>query len=139
MLDYYAMYAEEDSKMQDLMEKNHFIHLFNTAHYPITMTVLPNAAPSEQMGMFEEENDGVSSQDAKLVLQFPVGGIVVRMYGRLIMSEVLLSKIKNQSKKMLDLWLQADFADRMEYEKRSAPADEENPDFSEFFESEEPE
>lgn len=66
------------------------------------------------MALYDESGDGVSSQDAMLVLTFPVGEIGVRVYGRLIIPDTLLSKIKNIGKKMRDLYLQADYARRME-------------------------
>ena len=90
------------------------------------------------MQLFETSTDGVSSQDAKLVLQFLVGEIVVRVYGRLIISDALMGKIKNQAKKMRDLWLQANFAERMA-QKSNESSTYDDDTFSEFFEDEEDE
>ena len=140
---YFDKYEAQANKMENLMAKNGLLHTFSTNTYPITMTVQPNTAPDEQMVMFETASDGVSSQDAKLVLQFLVGEIVVRAYGRLIISDALMGKIKNQAKKMRDLWLQADFAARMEQAGGGStsadcgPDEEpEGADFEEFFEDE---
>ncbi len=111
---YFEKFDAQANKMANLMDANGLLHTFCADKYPITMTVQPNTTPSEQMEMFDTSTDGVSSDDAKLVLQFFVGEIVVRVYGRLIISDALMGKIKNQAKKMRDLWLQADFASRME-------------------------
>ncbi len=110
-------YEAEAEKMETLLIENGLLFDFNTETYPLTMTVQPNTTPDEQMAMFEQATDGVSSQDAKLVLQFPVGEIVVRVYGRLVISDNLLNKIKNQAKKMHYLWLQGYFATYMERKK----------------------
>lgn len=114
MSTYFAKYDDQVNKMENIMDANGLFHTFKTNSYPITMIVQPNNSPAAQMEMFDTSDDGVSSQDAKLVLQFFVGEIVVRVYGRLIISDALMGKIKNQAKKMRDLWLQADFASRME-------------------------
>lgn len=142
---YFDKYEAQANKMENLMQANGLLYTFSTNSYPITMTVQPNLTPDAQMAMFETSSDGVSSQDAKLVLQFLVGEIVVRVYGRLIISEALMGKIKNQAKKMRDLWLQTDFAARMEQNGSSKviaiPHNEEfEPDdaiFEEFFEDDE--
>lgn len=147
MSNYFEKYEAQANKMENLMSKNGLLHSFNTNSYPITMTIQPNTTPDAQMAFFEMSDDGVSSQDARLVLQFLVGEIVVRVYGRLIISEALMSKIKNQAKKMRDLWLQADFAARMEQAGYSNPVHHdvsgddvaETADFEEFFEEDDAE
>ena len=140
---YFNKYEAQANKMENLMAANGLLHTFKTNIYPITMVIQPNAAPDEQMAMFETDESGISSPDARLVLQFPVGEVVVRAYGRrLIISDALLNKIKNQAKKMRDLWLQADFAARMEqagnstshYVDDDAEDETDADDFEEFFE-----
>lgn len=96
------------------MEENDLLHEFDTGSYPITLTIRPNVVPDAQMAIFAKATDGVSSRDAKLVFQFLVAEINVRVYGRLVISDALMSKIKRQATKMLLLWLQADHAARME-------------------------
>lgn len=113
-MSFFDKFTAQEEKLDKLLSKNELLYDFDTGSYPITLTVFPNAAPDSQMAMFEQSTDGVSSQGAKLVFQFPVGEIGVRVYGRLIISDALMGKIKNQAKKMRDLWLQADFAARME-------------------------
>ena len=66
------------------------------------------------MALFDRAAEGVSSRDAALVFRFLVAEINVRVYGRLVISDALMSKIKRQATKMLLLWLQADHAARME-------------------------
>lgn len=113
-MSYFTKYDEQEKKLDALLAKNELLYRFSTQSYPITLTVFPNITPDAQMAMFEQSTDGVSSQDARLVFQFFVGEIGVRVYGRLVISDELMDKIKNQAKKMRDLWLQADFAARAE-------------------------
>lgn len=113
-MSYFTKYAEQEEKLDALLAKNELLYDFNTQSYPITLTVYPDTTPDAQMAMFGKSTDGVSSQDARLVFQFFVGEIGVRVYGRLVISDELMDKIKNQAKKMRDLWLQADFAARRE-------------------------
>lgn len=113
-MSYFTKYAEQEERLNALLVKNKLLYNFSTQSYPITLTVFPDTTPDAQMAMFGKSTDGVSSQDARLVFQFFVGEIGVRVYGRLVISDELMDKIKNQAKKMRDLWLQADFADRAE-------------------------
>lgn len=113
-MSYFDKFTAREEKLDNLLSKNELLCDFDTDSYPITLTVFPNAAPDSQMAMFEQSTDGVSSQDTKLVLQFFVGEIGVRVYGRMVISDELYNQIKNQATKMCSLWLQADFAARME-------------------------
>lgn len=113
-MNYFDKYTAREEKLENLLSKNELLHDFDTDSYPITLTIYPNATPDAQMAMYRQSTDGVSSQDAKLVLQFFVGEIGVRVYGRMVISDELYNQIKNQATKMCSLWLQADFAARME-------------------------
>lgn len=146
MSKYFDKFHEQDKKLTKLLAENLLLHTFKADGYPITLTVQPNTTPEAQMALFETSEDGVSSQDASLVFQFPVGGICWRVHGRLIIDDALLNKIKNHGKKLRDLWLQADFAVRAEQAGYKAPpaamtaetqAPRESADFAEFFENEE--
>lgn len=96
------------------------------------MTVGPNTALDAQMAMFETASEGVSSQDAKIVFHFVVGEINVRMYGRFIISDALMSKIKGIANKIRDLWLMADFAVKAEQSKyKRVPMDYQEEDTKE--------
>lgn len=144
-MSYFDKFDAQEAKLENIMEANGLLYQFNTSAYPITLTITPNEAPDEQMALYENKADDASSKDAKLVLSFPVGEIGVRVYGRLIISDALLGKIKNQGKKMRDLWLQANFASVMDdaehtssdknvpdmvgYDEEQLPGD-----FKEFFE-----
>ena len=100
------------------------------------------------MALYETESDGVSSKDAKLVLTFPVAEIGVRVYGRFIISDSLMNKIKTHGKKLRDLFLQCEYAQRMSDVDKACDADEptreysedseqeDSADFAEFFEAE---
>lgn len=111
---YFDKFDAQEAKLENTLADKHLLHEFDATRYPMTLTITQNQAPDEQMALYDESSDGVSSQDAMLVLTFPVGEIGVRVYGRLIIPDTLLSKIKNIGKKMRDLYLQADYARRME-------------------------
>lgn len=111
---YFDKFDAQETKLENILEDKFLLHKFRTDTYPMTLTITQNQTPDAQMALYEQEDDGVSSQDARLVLTFPVGEIGVRVYGRLIIPDTLLSKIKNCGKKMRDLWLQGDYARRME-------------------------
>lgn len=146
MSKYFDKFNAQDNKLAELLAENHLLHTFEPTTYPITLKVQPNTTPEAQMALFDTNKEGISSQDARLVFQFPVGEICWRVYGRLVINDALLNKIKNHAKKLRDLWLQADFAARAEQAGyRSTPAAEaaeaqdpqETADFAEFFDDEE--
>lgn len=137
--DYFSEFEAQQAKLEALLDDNNLLHEFVTDAYPITLLIRPNVVPDAQMAMYAQATEGVSSRDAKLVFQFLVGEINVRVYGRLIISDALMSKIKGQAKKMLLLWLQGDHAARMEqlgYATQEAEDDGSNvTDFDEFYEA----
>lgn len=142
MNNYFSEFSIIDDKLVEVLEANQLIRKFNTDKYPITMTISPNVSLDAQMTMHSIAEDGVSSEDAKLVFTFPVGEIGIRMVGRLIISDALMSKIKSFAKKMHYLYLQGMFAKLSEdatVPKVQAPvvakvADGPEPaDFAEFF------
>ena len=141
-MNYFEKFTAQKEKLDNLMEEHHLLAKFNTDRYPMSLHVMQNQTPEAQMALYDTQGDGVSSKDSKLVLTFPVGEIGVRIYGRLIMSDALMNKIKNCGKKMRDLYQQAEFASRMERMERvwreETPADEEEgeapADFQEFLE-----
>ena len=114
-MNYFEKFEAQEQKLENILEDKCLLHKFRTDTYPMTLTISQNQTPDAQMALYSEQGDGVSSQDAKLVLTFPVGEIGVRVYGsRLVIPDTLLGKIKNCGKKMRDLWLQGDYARRME-------------------------
>ena len=104
--DYFSEFETQQEKLEVLLEENDLLHEFDTERYPITLTIRPNITPEAQMALFDRAAEGVSSRDAALVFQFLVAEINVRVYGRLVISDALMSKIKRQATKMLLLWLQ---------------------------------
>lgn len=124
---YFDKFDAQETKLENILEDKCLLHKFRTDTYPMSLTITQNQDPEAQMEMYSNETDGVSSKDAKLVLLFPVGEIIVRMYGRLIIPDTLLNKIKNCGKKMRDLWLQGDYARRMEGWSKPGPDDEDDP------------
>ena len=111
---YYDKFDSQASKLENTLADKYMLYEFKADSYPMTLVITQNQAPDAQMAIYDNDTDGVSSQDAKLVITFPVGEIGVMVYGRLIIPDTLLSKIKNIGKKMRDLYLQAEYARRME-------------------------
>lgn len=122
-MSYFDRFNTQESKLESTLAEQYLLHKFDATSYPMTLTITQNQTPDAQMALFDQDTDGVSSQDAKLVLTFPVGEIGVRVYGRFIIPDALLSKIKNYGKKMRDLYLQADYARRMELSGRCYSTD----------------
>lgn len=134
---YFDKFDAQETKLGNILEDKNLLHKFNTGAYPMTLTISQNQDPSAQMELYSNDTDGVSSKDAKLVLTFPVGEIGVRVYGRLIIPDQLLNKIKNCGKKMRDLWLQGDYARRMEM--FNSPSSDEQEPLEESYEEDEDE
>lgn len=144
-MDRFALFNAQMSKFQTLLADNKLAGEFRTAKYPIELEVYHDKESDAQMEMFDTEVDGVSSKDARLVLTFPLEGIGVHIYGRLIISDDLMNKIKSHGKKLRDLYLQAFFATFKDSEPRytSSAINEDEPagdefetdaaDFAEFF------
>lgn len=141
-MNYFEKFEAQEQKLENILDDKCLLHQFRTDTYPMYLTISQNQTPDAQMTLYNQDASGVSSQDAKLVLTFPVGEIGVRVYGRLIIPETLLNKIKNCGKKMRDLYLQGEYATRMETKKRTMEragqsmedADEEDDDLEETFE-----
>ena len=93
--DYFSEFETQQEKLEVLLEENDLLHEFDTERYPITLTIRPNITPEAQMALFDRAAEGVSSRDAALVFQFLVAEINVRVYGRLVISDALMSKINN--------------------------------------------
>ena len=134
-MNYFEKFEAQEQKLENILEDKGLLHKWDTGSYPMALIISQNQDPSTQMELYSQETDGVSSKDAKLVLTFPVGEIGVRVYGRLIIPDTLLNKIKNCGKKMRDLWLQADYARRMEGVAK--PPKEEEPPLEESYEDDE--
>lgn len=129
---YFDKFDAQETKLGNILEDKNLLHKFSTGTYPMPLTISQNQDPSAQMDLYSNDTEGVSSKDAKLVLTFPVGEIGVRVYGRLIISDQMLNKIKNCGKKMRDLYLQADYARRME--AFSSPSAEDQEPLEESYE-----
>lgn len=140
-MNYFEKFEAQEQKLENILEDKCLLHKFRTDTYPMTLTISQNQTPDAQMALYSEQGDGVSSQDAKLVLTLPVGEIGVRVYGsRLVIPDTLLGKIKNCGKKMRDLWLQGDYARRMEVFAQQPADDADRPeDYQESVEADETE
>lgn len=111
---YFDKFDAQETKLENTLSKNYLLHEFDTTRYPMTLTITQNQSPDAQMALYDQDDGDVSSQDAKLVFTFFVGAVGMRTYGRLVIPDDLLTKIKNIGKKMHSLYLQGDFARRME-------------------------
>ena len=103
-MNYFDKFDAMDARLENTLADKYLLHKFSADSYPMSLTITQNQTPDAQMALYEQDEDGVSSRDARLVLTFPVGEIGVRAYGRLIIPDALLSKIKNCGKKMRDLY-----------------------------------
>ena len=143
-MNYFKEFEAVASKLNELLAENMLTYKFSTAAFPITLTIMPDASMDAQMTMYEQSDDGVSSNDARLVYSFKVNEIAVRVYGRLIITEALMSKIKGLAKKMHYVWLQCYFAESISTDTtkgtvvadEDAEATEPEDDFSGFYEDE---
>jgi hypothetical protein len=136
----FELFNKQLAKFQEFLAANNLEGEFKTTRYPISLSITYEQTEQGQMEMFETESDGVSSKDAKLVLTFPLEGIGVHVYGRLVLTDDLMNKIKSHGKKLRDLYLQGFFAtlkDAPEIEKGDENPSEEfeadMSDFDEFF------
>lgn len=136
----FDLFNAQLAKFQSLLAENELAGEFKTQRYPISLVITQEQSDEGQVEMFETESDGVSSKDAKLVLTFPLEGIGVHVYGRLVLTDALMNKIKSHGKKLRDLYLQGFFAtlkDTPELERGdenpSEEFEEDAADFAEFF------
>ena len=130
----FDLFNAQLAKFQSLLAENKLAGEFRTNEYPISLVVTPEQTDEAQMEMFATETDGTSSKDAKLVLTFPITGIGVNFYGKFILTDDLLNKIKSHGKKLRDLYLQAFFATFKDSEPRytSSAINEDEPEGDEF-------
>lgn len=98
-MDYMNAYKTADTKLADLLAQHGLVHTFKVNKYPLTLVISRDASPEAQMALFEND-ESVSSGDARLIFTFPVDDIGVKTYGRLVMSDALMSKVKGLAKKM---------------------------------------
>ena len=109
-MDRFKLFNTQLAKFQTLLADNNLAGEFRTSKYPIELEVSHDKDSDAQIEMFDTEVDGVSSKDARIILTFPLNGIGVHIYGRLVISDDLMNKIKSHGKKLRDLYLQAFFA-----------------------------
>lgn len=130
----FELYNAQLEKFHGLLAEHRLVGEFRTTSYPIELEVKQDATASMQVEMFTD-GDNVSSHDAKLVLTFPIAGIGVHFYGKFILTDDLLNKIKSHGKKLRDLYLQGFFATlkpKMPNYAESAISEVDGADFDEF-------
>lgn len=116
---------EITDKLETLLEDNNLCFRFDRGGYPIRLVVTQNTGVSEQMEIYRNTTDAVSSRDARLEFIFAHADIIVRTDSRLVIPDALLSKIKGYAKKMNYLYLQAFFREEMERRGRQGEEAEE--------------
>lgn len=136
----FDLFNAQLAKFQSLLAENELAGEFRTQSYPISLVITQEQSDEAQMELFPAETEGTSSKDAKLVLTFPLEGIGVHVYGRLVLTDSLMNKIKSHGKKLRDLYLQGFFAtlkDDARFGEPSAPSDDDfeadAAEFAEFF------
>lgn len=134
----FELFNAQLEKFHGLLAEHRLVGEFRTNSYPIELVVKQDATASMQVEMFTD-GDNVSSHDAKLVLTFPIAGIGVHFYGKFILTDDLLNKIKSHGKKLRDLYLQGFFATFKDSEPQyvDSAINEDASDFTEFFETDE--
>ncbi len=143
-MDYFKEFNSQKNKLDTLLSENYLIGKFNTNTYPMSLSISQDQSMDAQIALYENEDQGVSSKDAKIVLTFPIAEIGIRIYGRLIISDALMNKIKTHGKKLRDLYLQCEYAERMQNRESEEPsdlsqncsADADIGDFDKFFDNE---
>ena len=149
---HFTEFNSQMSKLEGLLAEHKLIPVFKANSYPMTLTIVQDQSPEAQMELYETSSSEVSSADAKLVLTFPIAEIGVRVYGRFIIADSLMNKIKAHGKKLRDLYLQCEYAQRMEnadsiggdsldteYSEETECDDSIDDEFAEFFEDDDTE
>ena len=111
-MDFYTNVRKLNDKLAMDLEEHNLLHVFSTEKYPLTLTVRQNQAPDAQMEIYSTTDGMVSSQDAVLRLIFKLDTLEIQTDNRLVISDDLMSKIKNTGKKLRDAYCQAYFAER---------------------------
>lgn len=99
-MNYMKTYNHLADKLGGVLTEHGLVYTFRTNSYPMTLIISPDASPEAQMAMFDTGNDNATSSDARLIFTFPVDEIGIRVQGRLVMSDALMSKVKGLAKKM---------------------------------------
>ena len=98
-------------KLDVLLEKYLLVAEWQANSYPLTLIITPDTDLDVQTAMYAMD-DGGFSQDSRLVIQFPVGCIDIKVNGRISIPDEVMTRIKGYAKKMHYLWLQAYFCER---------------------------
>lgn len=111
----FVLFNEKLEKFKGMLAENGLVGEFRAEQYPIEIEVKRNEA-SAQIGMFSDDSENPMFRETKIVLTFPVGAVGVRFFGKLVIADKTLNKIKSHAKKLHELYLQGFFAEMKEAE-----------------------
>ena len=112
----FDLFGEQLEKFNGLLAENRLVGKFQCSKFPIEVEIEPDEVARNQTSMFEED-DGTKLPPSKIVLRFPIGAMTVTFIGKIVLAEKTLNKIKSQTKKLHDLYLQGFFAsEKMRFE-----------------------
>lgn len=134
-MNYMINFTEISNRLDEVLAENKLVYSFRTDRYPIALIISPDASPDAQLALYEvSDENSTTSSDARLIFTFPVGGIGVKIQGRLVMSDALMSKVKGLAKKMHIAYLEAYFANLMTLPagSSSSTAEESQSDLNNF-------
>ena len=109
-MDYFANVRTLEDKLAATLDNNGLLHNMNRNKYPITVTITQNKAPDAQLEMFAATDGGISSRDSVLRFIFKLEGLEIQTSDRLVISDALMNKVKNQVKKVHAAYVHAYFA-----------------------------
>lgn len=102
-----ATFAVYQKKLKGICEENDLQATFNRSSYPLTMTVRPLQDVADQMSMLEKvEDNGYTSPDASIKFSYEDGTIKYTLSKEFVISDALLTKLKNLFRNLHDTWLQ---------------------------------
>ena len=112
----FELFNEKLEKFKGMLAENGLVGEFRAEQYPIEIEVERDASAA-QIGMFSDKSKDAMFRETKIVLTFPVGAVGVHFFGKLVIADKTLNKIKSQGKKLHELYLQGFFAEMKEAEE----------------------
>lgn len=112
----FTLFDARLEKFKGMLAENGLVGEFRAEHYPIEIEVKRDASAA-QIGMFSDKSKDEMFRETRIVLTFPVGAVGVHFFGKLVIADKTLNKIKSQGKKLHELYLQGFFAEMKEAEE----------------------
>ena len=105
----FDLFDKQMVNFEELLAENGLTAKFKKDGYPIEVEIRKAFDKSGQIGMFME-TDKDKNENSRIVVRFPIGAVNVQFHGKISITEKFLNKIKSQTKKLHDLYLQGFFA-----------------------------